>query len=478
MGSWEASPAQGSIGDRMNTVTSPGGSGAGTGRHFSLNAAERGALLALSDVVSGAAACAVAYLLWELLSGKAIEVPKLGPALFGIVWLIALLMVAGYDAQTTVSGIRALAVIVKALPIASCFGFLFFFAQPYRMARPVVVLTVGLGALALITTRLAVARLLSHEMFVKRAMLAGLGDMSPGVAEALEAARLEYRVVASGPVPDRIFPGDRSVEVLDDALKRYGIHEVIVANDDSDQAAVAIEACMRRGVGVIPLSDLTERYLGRVPLETVDSGWFLSLPGHSLYARPYLAVRAVADVLLSGLISLPFLVLLPLIAALIKLDSDGPVFFRQRRVGRYGRTFEILKLRTMVDDAERAGHRWAEPADSRVTRMGRLLRATRLDEVPQVLNVLRGDMSFIGPRPERPEFVRDLERELPHYRLRLAVTPGISGWAQVKNGYASSVSESRRKLEYDLYYVKHQSLRLDLQIVFHTVFTVLGLRGR
>jgi lipopolysaccharide/colanic/teichoic acid biosynthesis glycosyltransferase len=132
----------------------------------------------------------------------------------------------------------------------------------------------------------------------------------------------------------------------------------------------------------------------------------------------------------------------------------------------------------MRSDAELAGPQWANRDDPRVTRIGRLLRVTRLDELPQAFNVLLGEMSFIGPRPERPEFVSQLEREIPHYRARLAVKPGISGWAQVKGGYAASVGDTVRKLEYDLYYVKYQSLRLDLQIVLHTLFTVLGLRGR
>jgi lipopolysaccharide/colanic/teichoic acid biosynthesis glycosyltransferase len=181
---------------------------------------------------------------------------------------------------------------------------------------------------------------------------------------------------------------------------------------------------------------------------------------------------------LAGVIGFAFVLVLPVLAAAIKLDSRGPVFFRQRRVGQYGREFSIPKLRSMRCDAELGGHQWAEREDPRVTRVGRFLRLTRLDEVPQVLTVLKGEMSFIGPRPERPEFVTELAQLVPHYRARLAVKPGISGWAQVKGGYAGSVQEATRKLEYDLYYVKNQCLRLDLQIVLHTAFTVLGLRGR
>jgi lipopolysaccharide/colanic/teichoic acid biosynthesis glycosyltransferase len=253
---------------------------------------------------------------------------------------------------------------------------------------------------------------------------------------------------------------------------------VIVANDDTVAARTAIEACFSQGIRIVSARDLVERYEGRVPIDWVDDSWFLALPAQGLTTRPYLAVRRLVDIVLAAAIGLPFLIVLPLLAALIRIDSAGPVFFRQRRLGQFGREFDIPKLRSMRSDAELTGHRWAQRDDPRVTRVGRFLRLTRLDEVPQVLNVLTGQMSFIGPRPERPEFVREIEREVPHYRARLAVKPGISGWAQVKSGYAASMADTRRKLEYDLYYVKNQSLGLDLQIVLHTLFTVLGLRGR
>jgi len=182
--------------------------------------------------------------------------------------------------------------------------------------------------------------------------------------------------------------------------------------------------------------------------------------------------------MLALVIAVPVIIALPLIIAVIAVDSPGPVLLRQRRVGWRGREFTMLKLRTMTVGAEADGCTWAQKEDPRVTRFGRFLRATRLDEVPQLLNVLRGEMSLIGPRPERPEFVELLEQTVPHYRARLAVRPGITGWAQVMGNYAASVEESLRKLEYDLYYVKHQSVVLDLQIALKTPLVMVGLRGR
>ena len=170
--------------------------------------------------------------------------------------------------------------------------------------------------------------------------------------------------------------------------------------------------------------------------------------------------------------------LLALAALLIKLDSRGPVFYSQERVDRGGKPYRVHKLRTMRVDAEADGRPvWAQKSDPRATRIGAILRKTRMDEVPQVFAVLRGDMSFVGPRPERPFFVQQLKQQIPYFGLREAVKPGITGWAQIRYPYGATVDDARAKLEYDLYYVEHRSLFLDLAIVFHTVKTVLFGRG-
>jgi lipopolysaccharide/colanic/teichoic acid biosynthesis glycosyltransferase len=165
------------------------------------------------------------------------------------------------------------------------------------------------------------------------------------------------------------------------------------------------------------------------------------------------------------------------VAALIKLDSPGPLFYRQERVGLNGRVFSITKFRTMQVDAERDGARWAQVNDPRVTRVGRFLRLCRLDELPQLFAVLKGDMTLVGPRPERPVFVEQLKQQIPFFGLREAVKPGVTGWAQLRYPYGASVEDARAKLEYDLYYIKHGSLFLDLAILFHTVRHVLTARG-
>jgi exopolysaccharide biosynthesis polyprenyl glycosylphosphotransferase len=401
-------------------------------------------------------------------------------AVFILGWLAALFIVDGYDVEIPASRVRSLVVVIKAMVLLSIAGIGIFFLSPYWAARPLILTSLLVGTIAITLMRWTLIRALLHETFAKRAIVIG-GTGDPAIATAIEAARFEYRVV--GTVLETLngngLPSLGSLSELAAIARRHRVHEVILTNDATPELrSRAAEVCFSHGMRVTTPLKLIERYQGRVPLEWIDSDWFLTLPPHSSSARTYLVFRHLVDIFLSVLVSVPFLLLLPILAALIKLDSPGRVFFTQWRIGQHGRAFRLFKLRTMRFDAENDGHRWAQRADARVTRVGRFLRLTRMDEIPQVLNVLRGEMSFIGPRPEQPQFVSQLEARVPHYRARLAVKPGITGWAQVKNGYAGSVEDSIHKLEYDLFYVKNQCLRLDMQIVFHTLFTVLGFRGR
>ena len=186
-----------------------------------------------------------------------------------------------------------------------------------------------------------------------------------------------------------------------------------------------------------------------------------------------LVVKRSADLVLAILLLAFTMPLLVGSAIAIKFDSKGPVFYRQRRLGRDGKTFSIIKFRTMVTDAEAAGPRWADKGDDRITKVGRFLRKTRIDEIPQALNILTGDMSFVGPRPERPEFTDELEAEIPNFRTRTLVKPGLTGWAQVNLPYAASIEDVRTKLAYDLYYIDNYSLRFDVLIVLKTVGVAL-----
>jgi exopolysaccharide biosynthesis polyprenyl glycosylphosphotransferase len=231
------------------------------------------------------------------------------------------------------------------------------------------------------------------------------------------------------------------------------------------------------GVRVVSESELRERELARVDIEALPAGWLAA----SRAARESLAersLRRVLDILCCVILVVFTSPLLVGAAIAIKLDSRGPVLYRQERVGRGNKTFMLLKFRSMRADAEEAGRPvWASKADPRITRVGRWLRLTRIDEIPQVFNVLRGDMHFVGPRPERPGFVEQLGRQIPHYHDRAAVKPGITGWAQVNYPYGASVEDARMKLAYDLYYVRRRSLFLDVLILISTVRVILFQEG-
>jgi exopolysaccharide biosynthesis polyprenyl glycosylphosphotransferase len=228
---------------------------------------------------------------------------------------------------------------------------------------------------------------------------------------------------------------------------------------------------------VVGLADFYEHAFGRVPVDRLSQTWFMSLL--YLYRAGYpLFFKRVLDIALASLALLVTAPLFPLIALLIVVETRGPVFFRQVRVGEGGKLFEILKFRTMIDGAEDPGRAlWAQENDIRVTRVGKVMRKARLDELPQLWNVLRGEMSLVGPRPERPEFLELLEQMVPYWSRRHLVKPGITGWAQVCCGYTSDAPSALEKLSYDLYYIKHRSPILDFVVAAKTAVVILSGSG-
>lgn len=263
--------------------------------------------------------------------------------------------------------------------------------------------------------------------------------------------------------------------------KSRGLDQVVLANPiQTPQLLQTLSLLHERGVQITPMFALYQDLTGRVPVSHLGDDWYVALPAHvKKNARTYMLIKRAWDfsMALVGLaLTLP---VIPLVALAIKLDSPGPIFFKQTRVGRGGKAFKIVKFRTMRQDAEAVtGAVWATDRDPRITRIGRFLRKSRLDEIPQLWNVLVGDMSFVGPRPERPEFDEELEREIPFYRARRAVRPGLTGWAQVSHGYGNTMLDALRKVEYDLYYIKNESFYIDLLIMLRTVAVVLKLGGK
>ncbi len=266
---------------------------------------------------------------------------------------------------------------------------------------------------------------------------------------------------------------------LMEVVHKQKVHRVIVAMPDRRGTIPMPELLELRmqGVKIEEATSWLEKISGKIEVENLYPSWLVFGEGFRRSTAFILVRRAVSIVIsLIGLIlTLP---LIPLIMLAIRLDSKGPVFYTQTRVGKAGRVFKVVKFRTMRQDAEAAsGPKWAGDNDPRVTRVGKFLRSSRLDEIPQLWCVLKGEMAFVGPRPERPEFIEWLSKEIPYYGVRHMVRPGLTGWAQVKYKYGSTVEDSREKLQYDLFYIKNASIGLDLLIMFLTVKTVLLRRG-
>jgi sugar transferase (PEP-CTERM system associated) len=262
---------------------------------------------------------------------------------------------------------------------------------------------------------------------------------------------------------------------IQEICRTHRIEEVVIGVEEGAELELSqtIMACLRLGCRVTNQPMFYERVFGEVPADHITAEWFLfaDLDGHR---EERATLKRISDVCFASLGLILSAPLWGLVALGVRLDSKGPVFYSQKRVGCHNRLFKLTKFRTMGVDAEADGHAWAVPGDPRITRFGRFLRRSHLDELPQLWSILIGDMSLVGPRPERPEFVRELIREIPYYDERHLVRPGLTGWAQANYRYGSSIEDSRRKLFLDLFYIKHMSMELDLVILFRTLGTLLG----
>jgi exopolysaccharide biosynthesis polyprenyl glycosylphosphotransferase len=273
----------------------------------------------------------------------------------------------------------------------------------------------------------------------------------------------------------------------EDGLMRFAfandVHEIVVSNgfeNADDEIFRALVECQSNGIRVTSMADLYCKLCRQIPVKYVDSQWVLgAMQDRVMFTRIQLGLKRACDIA-GALVALPFFFLIyPIVAIIIKMDSKGPVLYRQIRAGRGGKNFHIIKFRTMGNDAEKDGKAvWAQDNDPRITRSGAFLRKTRIDELPQFLNVLSGEMSLVGPRPERPELEKQLDAELPHYFIRRLVKPGITGWAQVHYKYGNTVLDSLKKLQYDAFYVKHWSLLTDVYILLKTIGVVIGRKGQ
>ncbi|RMD63212.1 MAG: TIGR03013 family PEP-CTERM/XrtA system glycosyltransferase [Alphaproteobacteria bacterium] len=375
--------------------------------------------------------------------------------------------------------------VIVRMTVSFVLGFVILSAIFYMV--PAVIIWRSVMAGTMVTAYLGV--LLARTVFLHAIDLTPLKRRIVVVGSGARAARIEqlerrgqaFGFVCLGylPTPGET-PAVSAERILDpatglcDFARRNNISEIVIAPEDRRQRLPMEELaeCAFQGISVCDFLRFWEREAKRVDLDALPQNWLIyssSFPGNRLHRF----FKRLFDIVVSVIALILLMPLLVSTAIAIRLDSPGPVFYRQQRVGLRGQPFELLKFRSMRPDAERDGPRWAAARDDRVTTIGSFIRKVRIDELPQIFNVLKGEMSFVGPRPERPFFVEQLAKEIPFYRERFRVKPGITGWAQLNYPYGASVADARAKLEYDLYYIRHFGLMLDTIIVLQTIRVVL-----
>ena len=401
---------------------------------------------------------------------------------FGVALELAAVSVGVYSPQALQSVRFATARWLVAVSLGIILLALLAFAFPgITLWRSISLYAMVISFLFIFASRVALGSLIGGEAFKRRMIVLGAGKRADRIRMLEERPGSGFTVVSyiamsegEQIVEEAIARG--AIRNLKKFVVRMNASEVVLALEER-RNALPLDDLLRiktTGVHVNDLSTFLERETGRVDLDSVNPSWLIFSDGFSAGRRISTIAKRCFDMLASGLLLLLTGPIILFFALLVKLESKGPAFFRQTRVGRFGEDFQILKLRSMRTDAEAGGKAiWASENDPRITRVGRFIRKVRIDELPQAWSVLKGEMSFVGPRPERPEFVSDLEKEMPYYAERHMVKPGITGWAQINYPYGASVEDARHKLEYDLYYAKNYTPFLDLLILLQTLRVVL-----
>jgi sugar transferase (PEP-CTERM system associated) len=377
---------------------------------------------------------------------------------------------------------------IQALGLAWIVLALVFYAVPQVMiGRGVSLISLPLALLLMVVWRLSIHWVLGHPEIGERILIVGSGPFAVEVArETLNRPDAGFRVVGFVDNDPRLLGksliNPKVIGLTSDLaalVTRESIDRIVVAISDRRgqfPTQELLRLSLSGEVSIEESASFYERITGRVLLDMIRPSWLIfSSRGRRARANEVLRIvihRLVA--LIGAILSLPIVVIT---AVLIKIDSRGPVLYKQERVGKNGRTFSLMKFRSMRLDAEQNGPVWASSGDDRMTRVGRIIRKIRVDEIPQFWNILRGDMNFVGPRPERPHFVAQLAEEINYYEQRHLIAPGLTGWAQIKYAYGASIEDAKNKLEYDLYYMKHQNLMLDATIMFETIKTILFGKG-
>lgn len=407
-----------------------------------------------------------------------------------VLWVIVFFIFGLYSLGSVWNISRTLRSFTNAMLVNAALAVFFFYFTPVFNLTPKTILFLQLAVFSalFLVWRVIYGEILHWVGAIGNLVLVGAGPASLELARnIISHPELSYNIVAlfdlnGGKASPKwvtasgILTGN-NLNQLKKIVRQGEVDTVVVSNDLYPETFGSLSKLLPAGVAFYNLSGFWEDLNRSLPISEMDEPRFLeSLQGTR--KQFYESRKRVLDIFSAFIFGFVLLIFLPFIALGIKIGSPGSIFYRQKRVGKGGEVFEAIKFRTMVENAENNRAQWAKKNDSRITKFGRLLRITRVDELPQIVNVLRGEMSLIGPRPERPEFVRRLEKQIPHYGLRHIVRPGLTGWAQVNYPYGASIEDARKKLRYDLYYLKHRSLVLDAEIILKTIKVVVGREGQ
>ena len=392
-------------------------------------------------------------------------------------WLIVFYIAGLYGLNLARNNLAFYSTLFRGLAINAGLAIAFFYFIPYFGITPKTNLFFNLLIFTVLVSlwRQVYNSLLKSKALLNNLLIIGQTKETKQMLDWLKAhPQIGYRLSQELKPADIQTPFD----VLEIAHQK-NIKTIITAIDPHQDSHLAesLYQCLPLKINFSDFSNFYEKIMGKVPLSSIGEIWFLENLTES-QKNFYETAKRILDMLGALVFGLISLIFYPLIALIIKIDSRGPVFYKQKRIGQDGRIFTVIKFRTMIEEAEKDGAQWANHEDHRITRVGRFLRKTRLDELPQLWNIFVDQMSFIGPRPERIEFVKQLEKQIPYYQMRHIIKPGLTGWAQVNFRYGASVKDSIEKLQYELYYIKHRSFILDLSIILKTIKIVLKGGGR
>jgi sugar transferase (PEP-CTERM system associated) len=447
-------------------------------------------LLALLDFALLLVAAELAWVVRARQIGMAVEpvAERYWPIVnFALALQLAMISVGVYGTDAFQSLRFAAARLLVAISLGVIFLSVIYFLLPdgFTLWRSNSLYAMIIAFVLLVAVRVALGRMLGSSAFKRRVLVLGAGQRAARLGRLGAAPGASFAIVGHidmgdcEPVVATAVPR-AAIERLEDYVDRLGANEVVLALEERRKSMPVADLLRIRtlGVHVNEISTFLERETGRVDLRSINPSWLIFADGFSSGRRLSAFAKRAFDI---GAASVLLALTLPVIlvtAVAVKLESRGPAFYRQTRTGLYGAAFDIVKLRSMREDAEAGGTaKWAEANDPRITRVGRIIRTLRIDELPQLWTVLKGEMSFVGPRPERPQFVAELAKKIPFYAERHVVKPGITGWAQINYPYGASLDDARHKLEYDLYYAKNYTPFLDVVVILQTIRVVLFPEG-